>query len=525
MIKRILPILIAILLCASPVTATDVYIDPTAGSGGDGSCANPYDSWADVSGNFVQGHDYYQKVGTTETLSALINVTTSGTSDDDIIIGAYSKSGEVCTDNVTTGTRPIIKRGAVPDSGTAFVVDAAYIYFSYLEIQNSTRAFKVSDGAATSNNHWDRVNVTSGNISGIDFRGTYSCSDHIIQDCLFDTDQAGGSGSNGIQNWECDNIQILNNTFDGFEHTLIEFKYGANNSIIRGNLFTNDENRTSHAFSFNDGSSGNLFEYNWIENTGGIDKITNTTDGDDAGDPCENGCTTENNVIKNNVWNGSYGLGPTEEFLIVSAHGDDDAGTVQNNKIYNNTFYNSGAGILQIGTGAQSVDGTCTGNEFKNNIAYGYGNSNDVHVYAGGTNPTVTNNTFANCIFYDGGSSIDINHLGNDYSTVAAWQSGESDVSNMRAEADPNFTSNGTDFTLQSGSDAIDNGVDLGDTYDDAIDPDENLSSNFGQNQDIATMDQDPDWEIGAYGYESSDTPSSHCRSIPIPLILERRDR
>ena len=63
---------------------------------------------------------------------------------------------------------------------------------------------------------------------------------------------------------------------------------------------------------------------------------------------------------------------------------------------------------------------------------------------------------------------------------------------------DPVFTTNGSDFTLQSTSPCIDAGEDLGDTYDDGLDPDSTWPDG------VTTLDQDlfgAGWDIGAYVY------------------------
>jgi hypothetical protein len=64
---------------------------------------------------------------------------------------------------------------------------------------------------------------------------------------------------------------------------------------------------------------------------------------------------------------------------------------------------------------------------------------------------------------------------------------------------DPKFTTDGSDFTLQASSPSINAGVDLGASYDDALDPNSTWPSS------VVTFDQDDQgaWEMGAYIYEA----------------------
>jgi hypothetical protein len=277
--KKYLLVILFILLLATPVFGASVYIDPTAGGGGDGTCATPYDSWADVSGSFNASNDYYQKVGTTETITTSTNVTTSGTSINDIVIGAYSEAaGPVCTDNVTTGTKPIIKYAAA-EGGTGFLVNASYIYFEYLELQNMNNGFNFGTSAATTEVELHEVDIIGGTDVGINITPSgQACSNHTINNSNLDNNYTGGAGDNGIVVWECTGVQILNTTIDGFEHASIEFRKDADNGIIRNVLLTNDNSVTNHPISILDGTSGMLVEYVWIDNVGNAFQVNNTSD-------------------------------------------------------------------------------------------------------------------------------------------------------------------------------------------------------------------------------------------------------
>jgi hypothetical protein len=177
-------------------------------------------------------------------------------------------------------------------------------------------------------------------------------------------------------------------------------------------------------------------------------------------------------------------------------------------------MYDSGAGFIQLGAGSNAVGATITGNEFANIIAYQYAEAGTdaIELIDNGASTTFTNNTWKNFIVHDASGDVKVEHLGDNYTSIATWQTAKAaegdgnTVSGMRAEADPSFTTNGSDFTLRAGSDAINNGVDLGATYDDAIDPTENLSSKFGVDQTITIVEQSSAWEIGAYYFGAAYT-------------------
>lgn len=144
-------------------------------------------------------------------------------------------------------------------------------------------------------------------------------------------------------------------------------------------------------------------------------------------------------------------------------------------KIYNNTIYNHGGhGINIIGDDGGAVD-------IQNNITY------DV----GGTHVRDLTGSPMTC---------DYNLR---YGTGSAGKTGANDRT-----GDPLFasvTDGSEDFSLQSGSDAIDNGATLGAAYDAGINPDSSWPDS------VSTLDQDSygsGWEIGAFVYGDSEVGS-----------------
>ncbi len=145
--------------------------------------------------------------------------------------------------------------------------------------------------------------------------------------------------------------------------------------------------------------------------------------------------------------------------------------------MYNNTIY-SGA---QIGSGVELTTPTGPTLVFQNNIIYGF---------ATGFKKTA------------GTLTEDYNLI---YNTSTANYSGLTAGAHS-ISVDPLFTNAGSnDFTLQAGSPAIDVGVTVNSTYDDALHPNTVFVSSMN------TVDQDlrgAGWELGAYIYPVPQAPT-----------------
>jgi len=134
------------------------------------------------------------------------------------------------------------------------------------------------------------------------------------------------------------------------------------------------------------------------------------------------------------------------------------------------------------------------GNEFKNNIIYSdagaiWVNSEAHEDITDDVPPKVTfaNNSYLGVgatPFYDGADNL----------TFANWVISTGETNSI--EADPSFTNAaGGDFTLTAESPCISAGVNLGASYDDALDP----NSSWPDNVNTRDQDDNPPWEIGAY--------------------------
>lgn len=174
------------------------YIDPTAGTGGDGSIDSPFDSWADVT--WTAGNTYLQKCGT--TFSGQITPTGSGTAGSRITISNYGG-----------GERPIVTAGANQDA---------------LDL-----------GRSGTRNYF--------NIVGMDLRGGTGTSrsaiyglggvetttrSNVIRDCYL-TAQAGSAINARGDIWTVQDCRITDSQIDGIiflgSNLLIERNYIAGN--------------------------------------------------------------------------------------------------------------------------------------------------------------------------------------------------------------------------------------------------------------------------------------------------------
>jgi len=99
-------IILLFLLIAATSQAAVYHIDPTAGSGGDGSAASPFDSWSDLP-SMSTGDDVYFKCGTTFSATSSLSVSWEGTSENRVVIGAYWMDGATAKYELN-GDRPII---------------------------------------------------------------------------------------------------------------------------------------------------------------------------------------------------------------------------------------------------------------------------------------------------------------------------------------------------------------------------------------------------------------------------------
>jgi parallel beta-helix repeat protein len=114
---------------------TNVYVDPTAPSPGDGTLASPFQSWTSVT--WEPGNTYLQKRGT--TYSGVFKVSASGTEAQPITIAAWFNADG--SDDPAQPKPVIILPGAptLPQDGAsiaAFKQERDYITYRNLDIRN-----------------------------------------------------------------------------------------------------------------------------------------------------------------------------------------------------------------------------------------------------------------------------------------------------------------------------------------------------------------------------------------------------
>jgi Right handed beta helix region len=165
---------------------------------------------------------------------------------------------------------------------------------------------------------------------------------------------------------------------------------------------------------------------------------------------------------------------------------------------YGNTLYGNGTGG---GTTNQNVVvpsfSTAGSLDFENNII-AEANGLEIEKLTGGAGGTFISNH--NIFYYSLGGNF-MSYDGTAYS-FSGWQSASGQDANSQS-GNPSFTNTGSeDFTLTSGSPAIDAGTNLGSTYEDG------LASWSTWPNSVTTLNQNTygaGWEIGAYVYGTDD--------------------
>jgi hypothetical protein len=172
-LKHILYIL-AFLLVSTTAHATDYFIDPNAGSGGNGTWSAPFDEWNDLPA-MSTGDDVYFKCDTVYNVvpNQTIRITWEGTSSNPAVIGAWYGSG---TKGVS-GARPIISGngyGAPASRWTSLVqvLNKDYIHVENIHITESKSwglSFEGNIAASTNSAHFvvDNVKISNAGDSGI----------------------------------------------------------------------------------------------------------------------------------------------------------------------------------------------------------------------------------------------------------------------------------------------------------------------------------------------------------------------
>ncbi|WP_432822039.1 right-handed parallel beta-helix repeat-containing protein, partial [Trichloromonas sp.] len=398
---------LTIVLLSSTCWAATYYIDPTAGEGGVGSQADPFNSWHDVT--WAAGNSYLQKRGT--TFRDGFTVTASGTSGAHITLGAYG-----------SGPRPIIF--STNDQHTIYVYQRSYIDIKDLHIKNTynstgkTQGNGISTGwhdSKSSHITIDNCEVGPTNATGILLYGVHNA---IIRNSLL---HDAGTGINPAYKSSDDNIHLEN-----CHDYLIEYNESYY-SAVGSEIDTSDSGS---------GYSTGVVRYNIVHNSGpgaALIKLSGHHPNSRA------------DIYYNVVYDGGECIGFQEQL----------SGTVSNNTIYDCTTRG-----IAVATQNQEPNGDVV---IKNNVIANIGPSGlSWPAAAIGFSDNLSPVEMDNNLYYGlNGDSLAARVNGKNYATVASIAAGTAFEDNG-IEADPKFTNTATkDFSLQASSPAIDRGADV----------------------------------------------------------------
>lgn len=358
---------------------------------------------------------------------------------------------------------------------------------------DTVQNFSITDSTVSNNGgHGFIVNgVGSGSLTGLDMNNvTVSGNAYFGIDILSTASDISITGST-----------VQANRWGGIQ-------FDATSKVISGVVVsnTNSSNNDTNGFAF----VGSLGVDAVLNN---VTASTNENDGINikgTWDVDINGCIANTNGIDGTAGDGdgvSYHNTSTGDVKYCFLSNNIKSAMAQVDDTDVNMYYNvmrhdtnSTIALLYLG-------GTGTYNAY-NNIIYS-GAQTGVGVEM--TTPTGPTLTFKNNIIYgfDTGFKKTAGTLTEDYNLI--YNTGTANYSGLTAGAnsisvDPLFTNAGSnDFTLQSGSPAIDVGVTVNSTYDDALHPNTVFVSS------VNTVDQDlrgAGWELGAYIYPVPQAPT-----------------
>ena len=536
--KRLFYILV-ICLTASLSWSETLYVDGAAGGGGDGTSGTPWTwvegftagNWGAGAGNVSPG-DTLCLSGTFSIGSGSTIIPNSGSDPDYVTIDGTSACGSgAATVNPTYGSS-----AAIYATGK-----------SWLEIKNIT--FGGGSPRLIVFVNVDNFLIHDNTINGSYYRGIYiqsgSSNGYIYENTV--TSTLVGTGADGIKLHvngasAMSSFYIYNNTISDWNHTGLEvLSYTGDAAVstvhIHDNYFTLPNRGYGRAIGLNSDTDGNVSGiYAWNNFIDGMRQSTQINSIDDvyfwnnvfyntqnccksAGDT---GCVEAySNCTDDGTGNDYTGTG--QHLSIETAYGGND-----NVNILGNVFYKSAESAILINDRSENN----TNINVKNNIIVDSANKSD---HTGGYTPQGSDETECDydiCDTYDGVYSTGITFENNSVYNSARSDTYKRDgtartiaaLDAAFAWADSNLSSDplmtdpdNDDFTLQSGSPAIDSGQDLdsGSTFPNfnyAWDPD---SKGVLPPNTVVTDDQDTytPWEIGVYFYDAG-APAPSTSSI-----------
>ena len=453
--------------------------------------ANIQSSWTFESGIFYYAPAYASNPGTVSNNGALLyqmaakaNVVNAtqwwyDSTDKRVYIG-FNPSGNT----VEIGTRSM----AVTSNGSS------YVTFDHLWMESGTAQTAFASSGLT--NVAFSNNLVKNAVSGIATSSTVGSNGQILNNTIYNTNGVGIIVGNGnIAGWmisgnsvsyagyadpsggtQCSGIYVSVGTGTG---NIIQNNDTFNNGLGPGN----PSNVECHGIYLdsNPGGTQVTIQYNKAHDNFGAGIQVHSS----------------NAVVAYNLVYGNA-MGILVEHSPIGVH------------IYNNTIasnYHSGDTGADAGLCLQ--DNGTTVSALNNNIFYGnyyIANSStlynrQIYVTTGSPNPSITASD--NNLFYgsDAAGEILVDYQGTGY-TFATWKGLGFDAHGV--SADPKFTKPGSgDFTLQSGSPAVDAGTNLGATYQFGLDP--RTSFPWGT---LNQNSQGSGWEIGAFVFVQQIPPA-----------------
>lgn len=269
------------------------YVDPSLATNGNGSLANPYNTWAGIS--FIPGDTYLQKDGTVFNHTAL--VTGNGTASAPITIGTYGS-------------------GAAPETNGFWFVNASYTTLSGFAVEGNTQWASVVV-AVNSHNITVTGNDLSQSLAGVTIADGAGVNNLVTLNNIHNNQYFGVSVDhvNGPQDIKNNNIH--NNGSDEVhlsgDGVTVEY------NLIQQNGQTTPGSSGVHSYAAgatDDAGNNNIIRYNLISGT------------QDSGSGDGNGIQldewTHNNAVYGNVTNSNAGAG----IVVYGSHNNQIIGNV-----------------------------------------------------------------------------------------------------------------------------------------------------------------------------------------------------
>lgn len=389
-----------------------------------------------------------------------------------------------CTDDLDpdTHTMEVAAEGGIDRNGI-YALNVSYVTIDGIKVQYTTQSaiyFSTNSGT-DSNNIVKNCTVFLIGQHGIRIKDNRKTAYNIVTSCTVDTNTVSYARRHGIvfANGVSDGT-IKNNTSHhcGWGGTGVGGTGGHNISLwgddATGNPRNNiiEKNTAYNCFIATDGTEGNGIQAD--DFTKDCTYRYNISYDNEGSGLCDNGVSGQNWYFNLSYGNGS---GSQSNFAggMMASQGNDL-------EVYNNTFYdNEPCGFGHFGT---SVSYT-----LKNNIF----SENDTYEIRFGVNGDIGETFDYNCVYHSAGGSF--MRTGGASRTWAGWTGQGYDANGVNDN--PDFTTPGSDFTLQTGSPCIDVGVDVSLTVDIAG----------------TAIPLDAGFDIGAYEYGSAPPPNVYIDS------------